>query len=66
MNYCPCKDYIKPKRHVGCHSDCKKYIGWRRDFDIKKTIIVNEKTKEMNIQQYEIDRVRRYKGKVKK
>lgn len=31
-----CKDCIAPKRHIGCHSDCKQYIKEKAEFEEEK------------------------------
>lgn len=44
MPLSPCKDC--PVRHVGCHSDCSKYIHYREEVD-KENKIRREK-EQMN------------------
>ena len=33
------------ERHKNCHSECEKYIEWKRERDIKQTEIRANKTK---------------------
>ena len=33
-----CKDCIPPKRHIGCHADCKEYIKEKAELEREKEI----------------------------
>lgn len=37
----PC--YACDKRRISCHSDCKDYISWRKNKDIKNELIRKSK-----------------------
>lgn len=41
MNNCPCHNC--ELRHVGCHSDCEVYKGWRAERDELNEKIYQEK-----------------------
>ena len=40
-----CKNCKPPKRHIGCHSDCKQYIKEKEEFEKQKAKI--DKNKQM-------------------
>lgn len=46
-NNTPCKDCLPPIRHVGCHSECEKYISWKQQHD-KQMKINRENKAKMN------------------
>lgn len=31
LNKCPC--YQCEERHIGCHSDCRRYLDWKAEND---------------------------------
>lgn len=39
----PCKDC--PDRHIGCHSDCERYLAWRKVYDEWNSKVFNERSK---------------------
>ena len=50
----PCKDC--PDRHIGCHSDCERYLAWRKVYDERNSKVFNERSKSRAVDKYLIDR----------
>ena len=46
MSNAPCKDCVAPKRHLGCHGECKEYIEFKKGISDLTTTI--RKEKELN------------------
>lgn len=51
---CSCTD-----RHVSCHSDCEKYLEWRKDYDKYLQTINQNKTEMIAHAQYVRTRIRK-------
>lgn len=51
-----CKDCIPPKRHIGCHADCKEYIKEKAQLeeDKKKE---KENNKTVSISSYDFNKI---------
>ena len=39
---CPCKDCVPPKRHPGCHRNCKEKDEWNDTVKAAKDAIITE------------------------
>lgn len=50
-----CKDCVPPKRHVGCHSECKEYKDEKERFEAEKRWLKENKTPR--ITQYDFDEI---------
>lgn len=50
----PCKGC--PDRCVGCHSDCERYLAWRKVYDEWNSKVFNERSKSRAVDKYLIDR----------
>lgn len=44
----PCRYCVPPTRKPGCHSQCSKYIAWKKDYDKVKEKIRKERDKFYN------------------
>lgn len=43
----PCKECVKPKRHLGCHDHCEEYQAARAEYEnIKNAARANKKANE--------------------
>lgn len=49
-----CKDCVAPERHVGCHTDCPKYIEEKRKHDERKAKDDIERHANNSIDDYRI------------
>jgi hypothetical protein len=58
MNKAPCKDC--PNRHQGCHSECDKYIAFRKERDELNELKHKEKEKHRLLVEYNKEIGRRY------
>lgn len=38
-----CKDCVAPKRHIGCHADCKEYLEEKAQYEKAKQKIKETK-----------------------
>lgn len=55
----PCKNC--ENRCVGCHSNCDKYIEYRKQLDNRNEIIKTEKGKTTDLDRYEINKHKKLK-----
>lgn len=47
------------ERHMGCHSDCEKYLEAKGDYDQRKEFIYEIKSKERAYKAYKYEKVTR-------
>lgn len=50
----PCKDCSD--RFVGCHSNCERYLAWKKAYDEWSNKVFTERTKSRVLDKYLIDR----------
>lgn len=60
----PCKDC--PDRHVGCRSDCERYLAWKKVYDEWNSKVFNERSKSRAVDKYLIDRSLKVKAEYRR
>lgn len=60
----PCKDC--PDRHIGCHSDCERYLARKKVYDEWNNKVFNERSKSRAVDKYLIDRSIKVKAKYRR
>ena len=54
-----CKDCKPPKRHPGCHVECKEYKAWKAEHEERKQKIKDEQNKQRMFDETQQERVER-------